>query len=270
MREHCPPLHPDDAETGGHRLILRFFSVLGIVLLAGLSAHAAAVAPTIGTSIDGALKSISQPQRLSSVFEAVVVLTAISLVPTVLIMTTCFLRFVIVLGLLRQALSLQQTPPNHVLISLALVLTFFVMAPTINDVNEAAVRPYRENTLKIDEVLPKASVPVRRFLLKQTRKRELAFTIRMAKTPVPKNEEEVPFIVLVTAFVLSELKTGFQMGFLLFLPFLVIDLGVSSVLMSLGMMMVPPSMVSLPLKILLFIMVDGWALIAQGLVQSVR
>ena len=244
--------------------------VFTIVFLTALSAHAAAVAPSIATSIDGALNSISQPQRLSSVFEAVAVLTAISLVPSVLIMTTCFLRFVIVLGLLRQALALQQTPPNHVLISLALVLTFFVMAPTINEVNEMAVKPYRENTLKIDEVLPKAAVPVRRFLLRQTRKRELAFTIRMARTPIPKNEEDVPFIVLVTAFVLSELKTGFQMGFLLFLPFLVIDLGVSSVLMSLGMMMVPPSMVALPLKILLFIMVDGWALIAQGLVQSVR
>ena len=241
-----------------------------LLALAALSSHAATAAPTIATSIDGALKSISQPQRLSSVFEAVAVLTAISLVPSVLIMTTCFLRFIIVLGLLRQALALQQTPPNHVLISLALILTFFVMAPTINEVNDVAVRPYRENTLSFAEVLPKAAVPVRRFLLRQTRKRELAFTIRMARTPIPKNEDDVPLIVLVTAFVLSELKTAFQMGFLLFLPFLIIDLGVSSVLMSLGMMMVPPSMVALPLKILLFIMVDGWALIAQGLVQSVR
>lgn len=241
-----------------------------IVALSALVSHAAAVAPGLAPSIDGALRSIAEPQRLSSVFEAVAVLTAISLVPSVLIMTTCFLRFVIVLGLLRQALALQQTPPNHVLISLALVLTFFVMAPTINEVNEVAFQPYRQNTLKVDEVLPKAAVPVRKFLFRQTRKRELAFTVRMARTPIPKNEEEVPFIVLVTAFVLSELKTGFQMGFLLFLPFLVIDLGVSSVLMSLGMMMVPPSMVALPLKILLFIMVDGWALIAQGLVQSVR
>jgi flagellar biosynthetic protein FliP len=232
--------------------------------------HAATAVAPFPTALDGALKSISEPQRLSSVFETVAILTAISLIPTILIMTTCFLRFVIVFGLLRQALALQQTPPNHVLISLALVLTCFVMAPTIDEVNKAAIQPYRENTLKAAEVLPKAEAPVRKFLLRQTRKRELGFAVRMAKIETPKNENEVPFIVLVTAFVLSELKTGFQMGFLLFLPFLVIDLGVSSVLMSLGMMMVPPSMVALPLKILLFIMVDGWALIAQGLVQSVR
>lgn len=257
------------APEGGRRGGGRWLAIFGVATLAAVSSHAAA-APAIGLSIDGALKSIAEPQRLSSVFEAVAVLTAISLVPSVLIMTTCFLRFVIVLGLLRQALSLQQTPPNAVLISLALILTCFVMAPTYSEVNEVAVRPYRENTLSITDAIAKGAVPVRHFLLRQTRKRELAFTVRMARSPIPKNEDEVPFIVLVTAFVLSELKTAFQMGFLLFLPFLIIDLGVSSVLMSLGMMMVPPSMVALPLKILLFIMVDGWALIAQGLVQSVR
>jgi flagellar biosynthetic protein FliP len=248
----------------------KVFGATGILILSVWTAHAAPAAPTLPTPLEGAVRAIGDPQRLTSVFEAVAVLTAISLVPSALIMTTCFLRFVIVLGLLRQAMALQTTPPNHVLISLALILTFFVMAPTVAEVNEVAVQPYRENTLSFAEAIPKAAVPVRSFLLRQTRARELGFTIRMSRMPTPKNEEEVPFIVLVTAFVLSELKTGFQMGFLLFLPFLVIDLGVSSVLMSLGMMMVPPSMVSLPLKILLFIMVDGWALIAQGLVKSVR
>lgn len=258
----CPPVRSKN-----------FFSAvatLGVLVLSVVAAQAAPAAPVLATPIDGALKAIAEPQRLTSVFEAVAVLTAISLVPSALIMTTCFLRFVIVLGLLRQAMALQTTPPNHVLISLALILTFFVMGPTISEVNEVAVKPYRENTLSFAEALPKAAVPVRSFLLRQTRTRELGFTIRMSRMPQPKNEEEVPFIVLVTAFVLSELKTGFQMGFLLFLPFLVIDLGVSSVLMSLGMMMVPPSMVSLPLKILLFVMVDGWALVAQGMIQSVR
>jgi flagellar biosynthetic protein FliP len=253
------------------RVFWLWAGALGVFFfLSPVAVHAVTAVAPLPTALDGALKSISEPQRLSSVFETVAILTAISLIPSVLIMTTCFLRFVIVLGLLRQALALQQTPPNHVLISLALVLTCFVMAPTIDEVNKAAIQPYRENALKVTEVLPKAEAPVRKFLLRQTRKRELGFAVRMAKIETPKNEDEVPFIVLVTAFVLSELKTGFQMGFLLFLPFLVIDLGVSSVLMSLGMMMVPPSMVALPLKILLFIMVDGWALIAQGLVQSVR
>lgn len=233
-----------------------------------LWSSAASAAVTL--PVDGALEALAKPHRLSAAFEAVIVLTALSLVPSLLIMTTCFLRFTIVLGLLRQGLGLQQTPPNHVLVSLALVLTFFVMAPTLREVNDTALTPYRENKLGWSQALEKAGDPVKRFLLRQTRRRELAFTIKLARIETPRDETGVPFLVLVTAFVLSELKTAFQMGFLLFLPFLVVDLGVSSVLMSLGMMMVPPAMVSLPLKILLFVSVDGWTLLVQGLVQSVR
>jgi flagellar biosynthetic protein FliP len=221
--------------------------------------------------LEGAFRSLTEPRRLSGVFEMVAVLTALSLVPSALIMTTCFLRFVIVLGFLRQALGLQQSPPNHVMISLALVLSLFVMAPVLKEVNATALGPYRANELPWTEAVQKAGEPVRAFLFRQTRRRDLALAVRLARlSSAPKREADVPFLVLVTGFVLSELKTAFQMGFLLFLPFLVIDLGVSSVLMSLGMMMVPPSMVSLPLKILLFVMVDGWGLVAQGLVRSVR
>jgi len=242
--------------------------LFGALILCGPSSALAAAAKAL--PLEGALNSLADPQRLSSVFETVAVLTAVSLIPSALILMTSFLRFIIVLGLLRQALSLQQTPPNHVLISLALVLTCFVMAPTLKEINTVALRPYQENKLPFPQAIEKAGEPVRKFLLHQTRRRELAFMVKLARVETPKSEQDVPFLVLVTAFVLSELKTAFTMGFLIFLPFLVIDLGVSSVLMSLGMMMVPPSMVSLPLKILLFVMVDGWTLLVEGLVRSVR
>lgn len=236
--------------------------VLPILLAAGPVLAAAGPA-------DGLLRSLGEPKRLSSAMETVVVLTLLSLIPTVLILTTCFLRFSLVLGFARQALSLQQTPPNHVLISLAMVLTFFVMGSTLKTINDTAVQPYRQGKLAFEKALEKGAQPLREFLLKQTRRRELSLAVRLARLE-PKTEADVPFHVLTTAYVLSELKTAFQMGFLLFIPFLVIDLGVSSVLMSLGMMMVPPNMVALPLKLLLFVMVDGWSLLVQGLVESVR
>lgn len=236
--------------------------VLPILLAAGPVLAAAGPA-------DGLLRSLGEPKRLSSAMETVVVLTILSLIPTVLILTTCFLRFSLVLGFARQALSLQQTPPNHVLISLAMVLTFFVMGSTLKTINDTAVQPYRQGKLAFETALEKGAQPLREFLLKQTRRRELSLAVRLARLE-PKTEADVPFHVLTTAYVLSELKTAFQMGFLLFIPFLVIDLGVSSVLMSLGMMMVPPNMVALPLKLLLFVMVDGWSLLVQGLVESVR
>lgn len=236
--------------------------VLPILLAAGPVLAAAGPA-------DGLLRSLGEPKRLSSAMETVVVLTLLSLIPTVLILTTCFLRFSLVLGFARQALSLQQTPPNHVLISLAMVLTFFVMGSTLKTINDTAVQPYRQGKLAFEAALEKGAQPLREFLLKQTRRRELSLAVRLARLE-PKTEADVPFHVLTTAYVLSELKTAFQMGFLLFIPFLVIDLGVSSVLMSLGMMMVPPNMVALPLKLLLFVMVDGWSLLVQGLVESVR
>lgn len=236
-----------------------------LLALMASSAHAASAGV-----FPGNLPNVLEPAKLSSLMETMIVLTALSLVPTLLIMTTSFLRMIIVLGFLRHALGTQQTPPNHLLLSLGLILTFFVMSPTWARVYEVAVRPYQAKSISWSQAVNRGSVPVRDFMLRQTRQKDLAMTVQLAKQTPPKNPRDVPFSTMVTAFVLSELKTAFQIGFLLFIPFLVIDLVVASILMSLGMMMVPPTLLSLPLKLLLFVIVDGWNLLIQGLVQSVR
>jgi flagellar biosynthetic protein FliP len=195
-------------------------------------------------------------------------MTALSLLPSALIMMTSFARILIVLSILRQALGSATTPSNQILVGLALFLTLFIMMPVLDQVNAMALQPYLHNQLGAEEALKKAAVPLREFMLAQTRQEDLALFARMAHTGDLQGPEQVPFAVLLPAFATSELKTGFQMGFMLFIPFLIVDMVVASVLMSMGMMMLSPMVISLPFKIMLFVLVDGWSLVFSTLAAS--
>jgi flagellar biosynthetic protein FliP len=205
---------------------------------------------------------------LSTSMSIILLITVLAVAPGFLMMMTSFTRVIIVLGFLRRAIGTQTLPPNQVMVGLALFLTMYIMAPTIKRINDDAIQPYLTNTIGQEQALDKAKSALRDFMSKQTRKNDLALFIRLAGDERPKTIEDVAFTTLVPAFVTSELKTSFQMGFIIFLPFLVIDLVTSAVLMALGMMMLPPAVVSLPFKILLFVLVDGWTLLMQGLVSS--
>lgn len=205
---------------------------------------------------------------LSGALSLLLIITALAVAPAFLMMVTSFTRVVIVLGFLRRALGTQTLPPNQVMLGLALFLTLFIMAPTIKRMNSEALQPWMADAISDTVALERAEGVAREFMLKHTRKSDLALFIRMAGEERPKSAADVSFTTLVPAFMTSELKTAFQMGFVIFLPFLVIDLVVSAVLMALGMMMLPPVVVSLPFKILLFVLVDGWVLLLQGLVAS--
>lgn len=200
--------------------------------------------------------------------QVLLLLTMISLAPALLVLTTSFTRIIVVLSFVRSALGTQQMPPNQVLIGLALFLTFFIMAPTLDEVNRAALQPYLAGEIGHEQAVAQGSEPLRRFMLRHTREKDLELFLAMAELPPPLGPEEVPTYVLAPAFAISELKTAFQMGFILFIPFIVIDMVVSSTLMSMGMMMLPPMMISLPFKILLFVMIDGWHLVVESLLSS--
>lgn len=201
--------------------------------------------------------------------QIIVLLTLLSFIPAILISMTCFTRLIVVFHFLRQALGTQETPNNQVLLGLSMFITFFVMSPTLTQVYNDAYLPMSEGEISQTQALEKGLVPLRAYMLKHTRERDLALFLRLSKSARPATAEDVPTTALIPAFMISELKTAFQIGFVLFLPFLVIDLAVSSVLLSMGMMQLPPVIVSMPLKILLFVMVDGWYLIVSSLVKSV-
>jgi flagellar biosynthetic protein FliP len=205
---------------------------------------------------------------LSSGLQIVFLLTILSLAPALLITVTSFTRIIIVLSLVRSALGTAQMPPNQLLIGLALFLTIFVMAPVGQEINAQALEPYQKGTITQQEAFDRGIKPLRAFMLKQTREKDISLFIQLSKSSQPANPDEVPTEALIPAFIISELKTAFQMGFLIFIPFLIIDMVVSSTLLSMGMMMLPPVMISLPFKLLLFIMVDGWYLIVKSLVMS--
>ncbi len=205
----------------------------------------------------------------SSPLQIIVLLTLLSFIPAILISMTCFTRLIVVFHFLRQAIGTQETPNNQILLGLSLFITLFVMSPTLKQVYEEAYKPMSDGQLTQAEALEKGLVPLRAYMLKHTREKDLALFIRLSKSPRPATAEEVPTTALIPAYMISELKTAFQIGFVLFLPFLVIDLAVSSVLLSMGMMQLPPVIVSMPLKVLLFVMVDGWYLIIGSLVKSV-
>jgi flagellar biosynthetic protein FliP len=208
------------------------------------------------------------PQELSSALRILLALTVLSLIPGVLVAMTAFTRIIIVLSMLRQALGMQETPPNMVLIGLALFLTLFTMLPVVTDVHEKAVAPYLAGKASIQEAASQALGPLRGFMVRYTREQDLGLMVELAKARPPNTVEDISLVHLVPAFMLSELRTAFQIGFVIFLPFLLIDLVVSSVLMSIGMLMVPPVVISLPIKILMFVLIDGWSLVVRSLVGS--
>jgi flagellar biosynthetic protein FliP len=192
----------------------------------------------------------------------------LSLLPAVLIMFTSFTRIVVVLSFLRHAFGGQSIPPNPVIIGLSLFLTFYVMSPTINVITEKAITPYIDEEINLGEAIKEATPPLREFMLKQTRQKDIALFVSLSKKPVPNKPDDLEMSVLVPAFAISELKTSFEIGFLLFLPFLIIDMVIASILLSMGMMMLPPVMISLPFKLLLFVLVDGWNLIVGSMIRS--
>lgn len=212
--------------------------------------------------------SESNPGNVSTSVTLLFLLTVLSLAPSLLILMTSFARIVIVLSFTRTALATNQMPPNQVIIGLALFLTFFIMAPTFQQVNEQALQPLFDEEINLEEAYERATIPFKQFMAQHTRQKDLELFIEYNQAEYPDSIEEIPMTLLVPAFALSEIKTAFQMGFMIFIPFLVIDMVVASTLMSMGMMMLPPVMISLPFKILLFVLVDGWYLVMKSLLQS--
>ena len=240
------------------------FLFVGLLVPAWAFAQQAVPIPTFNLEIGQS----QNPSQVANTLQVIVLLTVLTLAPAVLIMTTSFTRIIIVLGFLRNALGTQQSPPNQVLVGFAMFLTFFIMAPTWGEVYDQALTPYFDKKMAQDEAFDRALRPIKKFMITYTREKDLSLFVRIAKIKRPKNISEVPVWVVIPAFVISELKTAFQMGFIIYIPFLVIDMVVSAVLMAMGMMMLPPVMISLPFKLMLFVLVDGWYLVTGSLVQS--
>ena len=234
-----------------------------LLLLLPISALAQGL-PTITLGIGEA----TDPGEVSTALQIILMLTILSVAPAILLMTTGFTRIVIVLSFVRQAMGTQQAPSNQIVIGLSLFLTFFVMAPIYERVNENALQPYLEKKINQEQALTAALTPMREFMFSQVGEKDLQLLVDISKAPQPENQDDISLLTLIPAFMLSELKRAFQMGFLVFVPFLMIDMVVASILMAMGMMMLPPIIVSLPFKILLFVLVDGWALVIGSLVQS--
>lgn len=239
-----------------------FLAAIAVTFALAVVSDAASASPATA-ALDVALK-----QDYSPVIRTFVLLSLLSILPVLLIGLTSFTRIIIVLSLLRHALGLPSTPPNSVLITLAVFLTLFSMGPVIERVNADAVQPYLKEEITVAKAIDFGVLPIRDFMIRQTRESDLSAVLEMSKAPRPKKVEDIKFSQLAPAFLLSELKTAFQIGFVIFLPFLLVDLVVAAILMALGMIMVPPSTISLPIKILLFILIDGWVLISRALVSS--
>lgn len=258
---------------------------LALVALSGLFLATLATSPALAADTGGgsyvpgssgiSLPSLSlsfgntqKPEDVVSILRIIMVLTVLSLAPAILIMMTSFTRIVVVLSFVRQAIGTQQMPPNQLIVGLSLFLSFFVMAPVFKTISAEALDPYLAEKIDQKTALSRAEAPLRTFMFKQTREKDLELFLTLSKEAKPATREEVPTYVLIPAFVISELKTAFQIGFMLYLPFLVLDMVVASVLMAMGMMMLPPVVISLPFKLLLFVLVDGWELIVGSLVKS--
>ena len=254
-------------------MIVRAFRWVATVAALAIPAIAHAQAATeaaVPGALDRAFGQLSGAggQPLSLSLQLLLVMGLLTILPTLLLMMTSFTRIIIVLSILRQGLGLQQSPPNPVLIGISLFLSLFIMAPTLEKVNAQAIAPYSAGTINAEVAIERAGAPFHAFMMRQTRQNDLEMFAKIANAPKFRSSADVPFSILLPAFVTSELKTAFTIGFMLFLPFLVIDLVVSSVLMSLGMMMMSPMIVSLPFKLLLFVLVDGWALLMGSLASS--
>ena len=252
--------------------MLKFWNRLtsNIPVILGLCFIASPVYAQVPGGFDVNIGSFVSPEGFSSSINLLLALSSISLIPFFLVSTTAFLRIIIVLSMLRQALQTQQSPPNSVMIALALFLTIFVMTPTWTQINQESVAPYRQGQLSQMEALNTGTAIFKSHMLRFCRDNDLALFLEFSNVEPPENYNEIPLFVVIPAYIISELRTAFQIGFLLFIPFLVIDLVVSNILLSLGMFMLSPAMVSLPFKILLFVLTDGWNLIVRGLMLSVQ
>lgn len=242
---------------------------LALVMLLGATTALAQESPG-GIDLGQAARDLVNRENAPTSLTIVFMITIISLAPAILIMTTSFTRIIVVLGFLRQAMATQQTPPNQILIGLSLILTFFIMTPTYQAVNQNALQPYLAGTLEDTEALAEALKPMRDFMFRQTRPKDIALFLRIAELPRPQTRDDIPTNVLVPAFILSELTTAFMIGFIIYIPFLIIDMVVASTLMAMGMMMLPPIFVSLPFKIIMFVLADGWYLLFDTLTRSFR
>ncbi|WP_106639608.1 flagellar type III secretion system pore protein FliP [Allosphingosinicella vermicomposti] len=248
------------------RILLAIALFIGLALIA---APAFAQAGGQPGALDRAVQTISGDGRpLSLSLQILVLMSLLTVLPSLVLMMTSFTRIIIVLSILRQALGLQQTPPNQVLVGLALFLSIFVMRPVITEINETAYTPYGNGSISIEEGVSRSGDALHKFMIAQTRETDLKLFADLAGAPAFANAQDIPFSILLPAFVTSELKTAFQIGFLIFLPFLIIDLVVASTLMALGMMMLSPTIISMPFKLLLFVLVDGWALTMGSLAAS--
>ena len=269
---------PTPSFDWGKWLLIALALLLAVFIAIPAFAQAAPVAPApgVGDAVDRALGQLGggaagqtgQSGSLSLSLQVLIIMGLLTILPGLLLMMTSFTRIVIVLAILRQALGLQQTPPNQVLIGLSLFLSLFVMSPVINQINATAIQPYAAGQLQGTQMIQTAGAPLHAFMAKQTRIKDVTMFAQMAKSGPYASSNDIPYAVLLPAFVTSELKTAFQIGFLIFLPFIVIDLVVATVLMSLGMMMLSPQIISMPFKLLLFVLVDGWALTMGSLANS--
>ena len=239
---------------------------MALLFISTTNAEAAPLIPNINVGVG----TSENPQDVAVTLQIMAVLTLVSLAPGILIMTTSFIRIIVVIGFLRNAMATQNVPPNQVMISLALFLTFYLMAPYWSQANDQGLQPYLAGQISQEEAIANVVEPMREFMFKQTRESDLALFVNLSEAERPETQDDVSTFTLIPAFVISELKTGFQLGFMIYVPFIVIDMIVASTLMSMGMMMLPPVMISLPFKILLFVMIDGWHLLIQSIIVSFR
>lgn len=242
---------------------LFLFVLLTVILLIPSIAGAVSV-PTVSFGIQEA----ESPEQVSTALQVLFLLTILSIAPAILLMTTCFTRIVIVLGFVRQAMGTQNMPPTQVLVGLSLFLSFFIMSPVLNDINGNALQPYLEEQITQEQAFDNALLPMRDFMFNQVGEEELSLLSEITLDQEPFSKEDIPTLTLIPAFMLSEMKKAFQMGFMIYVPFLVIDMIVASILMSMGMMMLPPVIISMPFKLLLFVLVDGWGLVVGSLIKS--
>lgn len=254
--------------TGHNRKIYLIYPIIGIIMLFIISDWAWGQEPLTLPTVKFGLEEAESPQQVSMLLQIIFLLTVLSLAPSILIMMTSFARLAIVFSMARQAMGTQNMPPNQIIVGLALLLTFFLMSPVYSQINKEALQPYLAEEISQKEALDNAVKPIRAFMLKQTRKKDIALFMDISGSDRPNNYDEVPTIVLVSAFSVSELKTAFQIGFIIYVPFLIIDMVVASVLLSMGMMMLPPFMVSLPFKLMLFVLIDGWNILVGSMIKS--
>ena len=247
--------------------VLKTLGVLGCIFLLPVT-HCALAAPLPIPSLSIGVETSENPNDVAAVLQIIALLTILTLAPAILILMTSFTRLVVVFHFLRQAMGTQQSPPNQVLIGLSLFITFFIMSPVWQPIYGNALRPYFDKEVSYTEAFERAQVPLRNFMVRNTREKDLALFVKTAQVTRPQSKEDVSLLVLIPAFVISELKTAFIIGFILYVPFLIIDMVVASVLLSMGMMMLPPIMISLPFKLMLFVLVDGWNLVVGSLINS--